>query len=111
MELHANQGKLDIRIFVCHILVKFPDNKYHTAKISRFVSIPINGQVLDTIWYIDITERHTEDEEIIGSFSVIRDNKDGTLKVECSFSEILFSLKLYESNLKFFMSPFDIDTK
>ena len=59
------------------ILVKFPNNEFHTASVNRFVSIPIGDREIDTIWYIDLTERKNEEEEV-GSYSLIRDNKDGT---------------------------------
>ena len=60
------------------ILLKFPDNKFHTASVTRFVSVPYKGQEINTIWYVDLTELDTEEKNSVGSFSIIRDNLDGT---------------------------------
>ena len=58
------------------ILIKYPDNSYHTASVNRFVSVNINGKNIDTIWYIDINE--ADEDDTTGSYSIIRDNNDGT---------------------------------
>ena len=60
------------------ILIKFPNNNFHTASVNRFVTLTINGKDIDTIWYVDLTEANNTSEKKVGSFSIIRDNKDGT---------------------------------
>lgn len=60
------------------ILIKFPDNKFHTASVTRFVSVPFADQEIDTIWYKDLTEMEYEETNTVGSYSIIRDNHDGT---------------------------------
>ena len=70
------------------ILIKFPDNVFHTASVNRFVSTPMNGKEIETIWYIDLTDIKDENEELVGSFSVIKDNKDGTYtNLDCGTPE------------------------
>ena len=70
------------------ILIKFPDGKFHTASVSRFVSVPYAGKEINTIWYIDLTEIEYEDDDTTGSFSIIRDNNDGTYtNLNCGLHE------------------------
>ena len=101
------------------ILIKFPDDEFHTANVNRFVSVNINGKNLDTIWYTDLTEMK-EGEEEIGSYSVIRNNNDGTYtNLNCGTSEDYE--KLYEylkkeiqnknyTNKDVSILPYNIDT-
>ena len=52
------------------ILIKFPDNVFHTASVNRFVSTPMNGKEIETIWYIDLTDIKDENEWYIYKFGL-----------------------------------------
>ncbi len=77
------------------ILIKFPDNKYHTAEVSRYVDVTIDNRVISTIWYVDLNELDLNEKKPVGSFSIIRKNENGSFtNLDCG--DIDQYTKIYE---------------